>query len=163
MTGFILPPFPPLSPAEGWQADANAVTAVIVTEDQRFLLQLRDDKPGILLPGHWSCFGGHVESGEAFEAAMRRELMEELAYVPPRLDWLYESVHTLPRARRRRVRNIWYAVPLALADIPRLNQQEGAGMDLFTLAQARTLAHVSPLDICAMTMLAHHHRLYPQV
>lgn len=161
MTGFTPPPFPPLPPADGWDADATAVTAVLHTEDERFLLQLRDDRPDIILPGHWACFGGHVDAGEGHETAMRRELMEELSYVPPRLDWLFESVYTLPRARRRRVRNIWYAAPLPLADIPRLDQKEGAGKGLFTLEEALALPDMSPLDLCAMTLLVRHRRLYP--
>jgi 8-oxo-dGTP diphosphatase len=46
----------------------------------RFLLQLRDDIPGILYPGYWAFFGGHLEAGEDPEMALRRELIEEIEY-----------------------------------------------------------------------------------
>jgi hypothetical protein len=36
----------------------DAVAAIIVVEDGRYLLQLRDDIPRIFYPGFWGCFGG---------------------------------------------------------------------------------------------------------
>ena len=52
--------------------------AVVVAPDGRILCQLRDDKPGIICPGCWSCSpGGHVETGETPAAAIVRELYEE--------------------------------------------------------------------------------------
>ena len=59
---------------------ADAVAAVLVLDDGRYLMQLRDDKPGVIYPGHVGLFGGAVEPGENFEDAMSRELMEELDY-----------------------------------------------------------------------------------
>ena len=56
----------------------NAVAALILVEG-RYLLQLRDDKKGIFFPGAWGCFGGGCEAGETCEAALARELHEELA------------------------------------------------------------------------------------
>src|SRR4051812_3635422 len=56
----------------------NAVAALIVSEDGRYLVQHRDDKPEIWFPGHWGLFGGAVEPDESPEEALRRELSEEL-------------------------------------------------------------------------------------
>jgi 8-oxo-dGTP diphosphatase len=42
------------------------------------LLQLRDDKPEIRFPNHWGVIGGQVEPGESFEAAIAREVAEEI-------------------------------------------------------------------------------------
>ena len=46
--------------------------------DGRWLLQLRDDIEGILYPGQWGLFGGHLDPGETPEVALRRELEEEI-------------------------------------------------------------------------------------
>ena len=60
-----------------------APTVVFDTKG-RLLLQLRDDKPGILFPGMIGLFGGHREGDETFLECAIRELEEELSYhIPP--------------------------------------------------------------------------------
>ena len=60
----------------------HAVKALIYRSDRHILLQQRDLKPGLTFPGYWTLFGGQVEMGENFKAALRRELIEELGCVP---------------------------------------------------------------------------------
>lgn len=61
------------------------VAMALLYQDGCFLMQLRDDFPHIVHPGCWGFFGGHLEPGEAVGVGMRRELAEELGYVPPGL------------------------------------------------------------------------------
>src|SRR6202040_721869 len=58
---------------------ADASAALLVLEDGRYLLQLRDDKPEIWYPAHWGCFGGAADPGEKPADTVRREIREELA------------------------------------------------------------------------------------
>ena len=74
-------------------AEKHEVAVAILYQDDRFLLQLRDDIPGILYPGHWGFFGGHMELGEDPPTAMRRELLEEIGYAPPELH-LFQRTET---------------------------------------------------------------------
>lgn len=59
------------------------VAIAILHANHRFLMQLRDNIPGIIYPGHWGFFGGHIDPGETPESAVMRELLEEISYTPP--------------------------------------------------------------------------------
>lgn len=65
--------------------DAVEVAIAILHQDGQFLLQLRDNIPGIIYPGHWGFFGGHIEPNETPEMGVHRELLEEIGYAPPDL------------------------------------------------------------------------------
>ena len=61
------------------QSPAPVEVALAVLEHEgRWLLQLRDDIAGIVAPGCWGLFAGHLEPGESPEEALRRELWEEI-------------------------------------------------------------------------------------
>jgi len=53
---------------------------LIENREGKVLLQLRDNIPGIPWPDCWGTFGGQIEEGESPEEAIKREIMEELAY-----------------------------------------------------------------------------------
>ena len=58
--------------------------ALIIDKRGRFLLQLRDNVPGILFPGKIGLFGGHREGNETFLECVVREVHEEISFfIPP--------------------------------------------------------------------------------
>lgn len=58
-----------------------SVAMAVLYQNKHFLMQLRDDIEGILYPGKWGLFGGHLELGETPEAGLIREIKEEIDYV----------------------------------------------------------------------------------
>lgn len=55
------------------------ISMVLLFDRQnRLLIYLRDNNPGIPFPNHWDFFGGHLEDGETPEQALVREVKEEL-------------------------------------------------------------------------------------
>jgi 8-oxo-dGTP diphosphatase len=101
------------------------VALAILHQDGKLLMQLRDDFPHILLPGHWGLFGGHLELGETPEEGLRRELLEEINYS-------VDKLHDVCINSDENVIRYVYHAPLTvrLAD---LNLQEGQDLDLLTL------------------------------
>ena len=62
------------------------VALAMLQQENRWLLQLRDENPGIVAPGCWGLFGGHLERGETALVALRRELNEEIGWCPHQLN-----------------------------------------------------------------------------
>jgi 8-oxo-dGTP pyrophosphatase MutT (NUDIX family) len=57
------------------------IAVAMIERQGQWLLQLRDDIEGIVHPGTWGLFGGHLDPGETPEQALRREVEEEINWV----------------------------------------------------------------------------------
>jgi 8-oxo-dGTP diphosphatase len=62
--------------------------SAIICQNNKILLFLRDDKSDIPAPNCWQLPGGRVEVGEIPESCIKRELEEEVTYVPKKLRFL---------------------------------------------------------------------------
>jgi 8-oxo-dGTP pyrophosphatase MutT (NUDIX family) len=128
----------------------DAVAAIIVAEDGRYLLQLRDDIPHIFYPGFWGCFGGAVSCGEKPVAALTRELREELEFDPkdcPRFLDLEFDLHGISGKRHYRQ---YYETTTTLTEISSFVLREGAAMKLFTSTEIFALENLTPYDSFAL-------------
>jgi len=105
------------------------VAIAILYQNNQFLLQLRDNIPNIVYPAHWGLFGGHLEAGESPEIAVKRELLEEIGYTPPKL----VKFDCYPDAKA--IRHVYYA-PLAV-ELNTLVLHEGWDMDFLTIDQIK--------------------------
>jgi 8-oxo-dGTP pyrophosphatase MutT (NUDIX family) len=56
---------------------SKVAAAVIINEDLKVLLQLRDNKRNLRSSGLWSLPGGQIEKFESSETAVKREVFEE--------------------------------------------------------------------------------------
>jgi 8-oxo-dGTP diphosphatase len=54
------------------------VSAILANGKGKVLMQLRDDRPDLEYPAHWTLPGGYVEEDETPGEAIRRELREEM-------------------------------------------------------------------------------------
>jgi mutator protein MutT len=70
------------------------VAAILYNTNRHVLLMQRDEKPGLEFPGWWTLPGGRMEAGETPQAAIERELREEIEVVPDVTLWrVYERPH----------------------------------------------------------------------
>jgi 8-oxo-dGTP pyrophosphatase MutT (NUDIX family) len=134
--------------------------ALLVTPDGRYLMQLRDNKPDILLPDHWALFGGTVDAGESADAAIRRELGEELEYKPRSVALFTEMLIGLPFTEPRTDRMSFFAVPIEEREIAAMVQHEGADRRLFTAEALAAEPRVAPWDLAVVLMHARHQPLF---
>jgi 8-oxo-dGTP diphosphatase len=75
-----------------------AVALAMLEREGRWLLQLRDDIEGIVAPGTWGLFGGHLDPCETARQALRRELLEEISWPASDLPFWFEHRDTRRRA-----------------------------------------------------------------
>jgi 8-oxo-dGTP pyrophosphatase MutT (NUDIX family) len=115
---------------DGIGAMVVAVALAVLERDGLWLLQLRDDIEGIVAPGCWGLFGGHLEPGESPEEGLRRELKEEIDYTAALLEpWLQLN-------NDGRIRH-FFRGPLT-CPLEHLRLLEGQDMALVSLAELRS-------------------------
>jgi 8-oxo-dGTP pyrophosphatase MutT (NUDIX family) len=140
---------------------ADAVAAIIVDDGGRYLMQLRDDIPRIFYPGHWGCFGGAVGTGEDALTALKRELHEELEFVPTNCAKIFSLDFDLSGLTGQRNYRHYYVASTTKAEVGRFAQHEGAAMKLFAPDELFALAHVTPYDAFALWLHFARNRLMP--
>ena len=141
---------------------ADAVAAIIVLDDSLYVLQRRDNVPGIWYPDHWGCFGGGVNQGEAPLAALRRELREELEWEPRTAAYFTRLDFDLSELGLGRYHRIYYTVPMARADLTKLVVHEGQGFAAFPAAEALATLRIAPYDAFALFLYHARYRIAAQ-
>ena len=135
-------------------AAADAVAAILVDPDGKYVVQRRDDKPEIFFPGHWGCFGGAVEEGEPPLDAMRRELREELELDVDAGDLAYFTRIDFDFAPLggSEVFRIFYEVRLSPKQASALRLHEGQAVRHFDAQELLLRERVTPYDAFAIWM-----------
>lgn len=132
--------------------DFNGGAAVVIVHNARgeYLLLLRDDKPDIVYPAHWTIPGGMQETGETPHQTAVRELAEEIGYNAPALTLFAQTIDT--GGRREHIHAYTCLIDCAISE---LTQGEGTDMRFFTAEEIRTL-HTIPFvrDLIALHVTA---------
>jgi 8-oxo-dGTP pyrophosphatase MutT (NUDIX family) len=139
----------------------NAAAAIIVGEDGRYLLQLRDDIPGIFYPGHWSCFGGAVAENETALQALRRELAEELEFdAAGGKQFVSFDFDLSPLGHGHKFR-AYFEFVVSSERLASFVLHEGAAMRMFAATELFTMSNLTPYDSFALWLHVARDRLAP--
>jgi len=130
----------------------DAAAALIQLMDGRYVLQLRDCKPDIFYPDHWGCFGGAIDAGETPEAALVRELREELGLklVESAVTRFTCFTHDFGFADLGTIDRFYFH--LSVSDVAGLRLQEGAAVAAFAAEEALHGLRMVPYDAFALWM-----------
>jgi len=107
--------------------------AVLLKQGENFLLQHRDDKPGIVSPGKYAVWGGALEGDESFEQGALRELKEETGVLCSVSDLLLIEKFVLSAAENTQ-RNYAAEIAVYLVEVDasiNVNCYEGQGIVKF--------------------------------
>lgn len=141
---------------------ADAAVALIVVDNERYLMQLRDQKPGIFYPGHWGVFGGALDPGENVETALKRELFEELGYRIDGAPRYFTAVSfDFAFCGRGKIVRSYYEVHVRSAEVERMVLTEGEGLRAFGAREILDQPRVVPYDAFAIWMHATKNLLWP--
>ncbi len=105
---------------------------VLVSTNNEFILQRRDNKKGIVNPGLITPFGGSCKSEEHTQNCAIREIQEELNYqlLPEKLSFL---THFLKQEKDGSYTYMHFYSYNEKIDAKRLNLSEGEGIELTPL------------------------------
>lgn len=143
MPEVFLDAYEPLKPT-------NAVAALLVIKQRRVIMQLRDLKSSIFYPGHWGLFGGAIDVGEDEDEALRRELQEELGFVPRELNRFARLDFDLTGFGGGKVFRAVYEVPVTEREFEAFDLNEGRACQAFDVRQVLTELLVTPYDSFAV-------------
>lgn len=90
------------------QQEGVHVVAAVLYRDGEVLIFRRG--PGMTGAGHWEFPGGKVEPGEEPEAALRREILEEIGIQIEVEEYIGEVVHQYP-SKKIRLNFYWAPMP----------------------------------------------------
>jgi 8-oxo-dGTP pyrophosphatase MutT (NUDIX family) len=128
----------------------NASAAIIVVANDGYLLQLRDDIPGIFYPGHWCCFGGAMHLGETARDAIGRELAEELEFTVAHCHDFIRLDFDLAGINGKKIYRTYYEVHVSTREASQFVLHEGADAKVLRAAEIFDGRPVAPYDAFAL-------------
>lgn len=115
------------------------LSLIILRNNHRLLMYLRDDKPTIPYPNYWALIGGGIEENETAYDALRREIEEEISSEVKDIRKIEEIVSMNDSGLNCEDRKIFLYQGDIEKDINNINLTEGQRLGYFTFDEFRNL------------------------
>ena len=129
-------------------APIRTAGGLLIDPGGRMLLGLRAPHKRVA-PCHWDIVGGHVEPGETVEAALVREIVEELGVRPIRFSLLDALAEPSDGCAVPVIHHV-YAITRWDGGSPRNACGEHSQIRWFTIGEIRALTDKTPFDFDAL-------------
>jgi 8-oxo-dGTP diphosphatase len=130
----------------------NTVGALLIGDDGRVLLGLRAPTKKAW-PNHWDTIGGRVEAGESLEAALIREVQEEVGITPTAFELIATVREREPQRYGDMLHHI-YAVTRWSDGSPANICDEHSELKWFDLAEMSRLTNIVDADYPRLAQFA---------
>ena len=134
--------------------------AMIIDPAGRFLVQHRDDLPHIWFPGLWGFFGGRAEPDEAVDAAVRREVLEEVEVALGELAYFTRFDVDFGYAGLQVIGRQYFVATVTRAQLAGATIREGQAFALLTADELQSRPMV-PFDSLALYFWLNRERIVP--
>ena len=121
---------------------SDSVGVIIRTEDNKYLLQHRENLPGLYFPGFWGLFGGGVKRDEDPKQAAERELYEELGVRISSFELVMRFDFDFLPMGRKKIGRWFYSTQMSNLDVQSIRLTEGVDIRAFSAAHALQLQMV---------------------
>ncbi len=120
----------------------------IIVKDNKYLLQLRDNKKNIFFPNFWGLFGGRLEKDETFENAIIREIKEETNLDVRAQKKIFKTQYKMIGLKKKRELN--YCECQVVKNNNKIILSEGKKYNFFLFEQIKRLK-IIPMDFVAIS------------
>jgi 8-oxo-dGTP diphosphatase len=122
----------------------DTVGALLIDDRGRVLLGMRSSLKK-LWPAHWDTIGGRVEAGESLQAALIREVREEIGVIPTAFDLIATVRERQPERHGEMLHHI-YAVTAWTGGMPQNTSDEHSELRWFEVAEMSRLTNIVDCD-----------------